>query len=350
MISGKTTITVAVIGMIAVGTGIGLMRAAGAAPPAPAAAAGGNAATPTGDWQGGPLGDKEGKFAYCVIENRYNNGRALSIARNSKGEFAMVVAQPGGKLPAGKATPITLKVDKLDRQRTGNFRNAELLEIPMGPDEEFFTALGKSKNLVVTGPTDALTFSLKGVGKALTALKECATLAAAGKPVPPMGGAKPPQAAGGAGAPSGGGPVPRDLATVLKAAGMGAVVPAGGGGANQVWGFGPLVGVVEEVKVKPGTAIEELAMAFTDGIKKRCRGETEIEFSSTETVGKGSLKKGEAKCTGDKQNVHLALLIHLQAPDTVFIFTHESDEEHRSAANDARDRMLETIRKVASGK
>ena len=130
---------------------------------------------PIGDWRGGAVADPNGKFAYCVAENRFDNKLALVIARNPNGETNLAIGIPGAGMAKGTKFPMSVRVDEtVKRNFTGIAVEPDLLVVSTGKDDELYEGMRKGSRLIMQGPTDTAIFQLRGTGKALGELKTCA--------------------------------------------------------------------------------------------------------------------------------------------------------------------------------
>ena len=236
---------------------------------------------PIGDWRGGPVTDPDGKFAYCVAENRFDNKLALVIARNPNGETNLAIGIPGAGMAKGTKFPMSVRVDEtVKRSFTGIAVEPDLLVVSTGKDDELYESMRKGSRLIMQGPTDTAIFQLRGTGKALGELKSCAqngsgNIGAGGKPPAPnaqggaQGGQKPVAAP----------PLPETLRAILNAAGLRQAVPLSLAGipedrrpADFAWKIGPVFGGVREARAPAEATFEALTTNYLDVLKQRCSG------------------------------------------------------------------------------
>ena len=230
---------------------------------------------PIGDWRGGPVADPNGKFAYCVAENRFDNKLALVIARNPNGETNLAIGIPGAGMAKGTKFPMSVRVDEtIKRNFTGIAVEPDLLVVSTGKDDELYEGLRKGNRLIMQGPTDTAIFQLRGTGKALGELKTCAQTGSG-----TVGTAKP----GAPNAQGGQKPVavtlPETLRAILNAAGLRQAVPLSLAGvpedrrpADFAWRIGPVFGGVREARAPAEASFEALTTNYLDVLKQRCSG------------------------------------------------------------------------------
>ena len=317
---------------------------------APAPAKSGPAVLEDG-WVGGPAKDKDGKFAYCVIEGRFDSGHSLMIARNTKGEVNLGIAIPGAELPGGQQWQVKISVDgKLTRERMAVAPQPDMLVVPNGKDEELYTALVNGNELVFLSAADRVSFALKGTKKILNDLKTCVDksgnvppLTTATKPPAPKETAKP-------------GALPAGVTDLLLAAGLREVepipmdnIPREERPADVAWRFGPVVGGIRERVVGEGAKLGELSDSFADAMKKRCDGTANVAMNPVETVTTVSLRTGAVDCTmKDGTKMHVSLTFFLSPARLFTVLFHESAESDKGLADKVRDNLAEVLRKAAS--
>ena len=318
------------------------------AEPAPPAKKDGPAALEHG-WEGGPSRDRDGKFAYCVIEGQYDTGHALMMARNTKGELNIGIGIPGADLPKDEEWLVKIVVDgKVTRERVAVAPQRDMLVIANGKDEALFNALMSGNELLVTSSADRIAFTLRGTKKALGDLAACVEKKGE---VPPF---KPAvvSAKSKSGAALG---LPAPLVGLLNAAGLEEIEPVGFGStpveqrpADFAWRYGPIFGGVRERAVGEGAKITDLSDSFTDVMRKRCEGEAAVTFKDTEDLPDVSLRIGTVDCKTKQGALHVSLLFFLPADRLFTVIFHEAGERDRELADQATDNLARVIRKVAT--
>ncbi len=300
-------------------------------------------------WEGGAAKDKDGKFAYCVVEGNFTSGHVLMIARSQKGETNLGIGIPGAELPQGDRWPVKVEIDgKIKRERVAVASQTDMLVIPSGKDEEFVNALMTGKELVVTSSSDRITFLLKGTKKVLNDLKNCVDK---GGNVPPIktSTGKPP-----AGTPPAA-RLPEGLASLLAAAGVRDAemvpldkIPADQRPADVAWRFGPLVGGIRERVAGEGAKLDDLSNSFAKSMKARCEGTGTITLNNSEQAGSITLRTGAVDCALKQQTLHVGLTFMLSQGRLFTVLFHESAERDAGLADKVRDNLTQVLRKAGT--
>lgn len=299
-------------------------------------------------WEGGAAKDKDGKFAYCVIEGGFTSGHVLMIARSQKGETNIGIGIPGAGLPPGEQWPVTVTVDgKLKRERVAIAPQPDMLVVSNGKDEELVTALMNGKELVVASASDRIAFALKGTKKVLADLKTCVDKGGNVPPIKTSTGVKPPvppQAR-----------LPEGLAGLLTAAGVHDAelvsmdkVPVDQRPADVAWRFGPIVGGIRERVVAEGAALDELSGAFADSMKARCEGTGTVALNATEQAGAIALRTGAVDCAMKQGTLHVSLTFLLSRARLFTVLFHEAAEGDVALADKVRDNLTQVLRKAGT--
>ncbi|CAO3430160.1 hypothetical protein [Azospirillum doebereinerae] len=330
-------------------------RGATGAPPAPGtpAAAGkppakdGPAELEDG-WEGGAAKDKDGKFAYCVIEGGFTSGHVLMIARSQKGETNLGIGIPGAQLPPGEKWPVKVEVDgKFKRERVAIAPQPDMLVVSNGKDEELVTALMNGKELVVSSASDRIAFVLKGTKKVLADLKTCVDKNGDVPPIKTSTGTRPPQPPQAR--------LPEGLAGLLAAAGVRDAelvpmdkVPADQRPADVAWRFGPIVGGIRERVVGEGPHLDELSAAFAESMKARCEGTGTVTLNPSEPAGTVALRTGAVDCAMPQGTLHVSLTFLLSQGRLFTVLFHEAGEPDVALADKVRDNLAQVLRKAGS--
>lgn len=296
-----------------------------------------------GVWGGGPVMTKDGAFSFCKVESRFEQGHLLLIARNQAGEVNIGLGIPGASLPGNEKWKISLSVDgKARREREAVAPQGDLLVIPQGKDDEFYSALMGGNALRIQSDTDNVAFELKGTKKLLTDLKSCADTAGKENSLPPP--LPPPPL-----------PYPEALTAILSAAGFRELVPVNFDGvppgqrpADYAWRFGAVMGGVEEREVISDSTLEELIQGYTSVLRDKCRGESTEAIGPEETLEGVSLRTGSVDCTTPEGKVHVALLFYLTKSKLFTVFFHEGADSEREVIVKARDNLTSVIRTLAA--
>ncbi|SMH60372.1 hypothetical protein [Azospirillum agricola] len=299
-------------------------------------------------WEGGAAKDKDGKFAYCVIEGGFTSGHVLMIARSQKGETNIGIGIPGAQLPPGEKWPVKVEVDgKLKRERVAIAPQPDMLVVSNGKDEELVTALMNGKELVVASASDRIAFALKGTKKVLTDLKTCVDKGGNVPPIKTSTGTKPPvppQAR-----------LPEGLAGLLASAGVRDAelvpmdkVPADQRPADVAWRFGPIVGGIRERVVGDGAKLDELSGAFAEAMKSRCEGTGTISLNASEQAGTVTLRTGAVDCAMPQGTLHVSLTFLLSQGRLFTVLFHEAGEPDVALADKVRDNLAQVLRKAGT--
>ena len=318
-----------------------------APPPQPAAAQEKTGPAELEDgWEGGPSRDREGKFAYCAIEGRFDTGHVLMIARNDKGEVNLGMGIPGAEMPAGEQWKVKVTVDgKLTRERRALAPKPDMLVIPNGKDEELYTALMNGKEVVFSSDADRMAFTLKGTKKVLADLKTCVEKAGAVPPIDTRTKKTVVRAD----------ELPEGLADLLKAAGVRDVkrvsldnVPKGERPADMAWRIGPIVGGIRERVVEETAKLDDLSVGYVEAMKKRCEGGAPTAtLNPIEELPGLTLRTGSVECTLKEGKMHVSLTFFLSPGRLFTILFHEAQEADIGLADKVRDNLAEVLRRLA---
>ncbi|MCW2246187.1 hypothetical protein M2352_001778 [Azospirillum fermentarium] len=295
-----------------------------------------------GVWGGGPVVTKDGGFSFCKVESRFEQGHLLLIARNQPGEINIGLGIPGATLPPSQKWKITLTIDgKTKREREAVAPQGDLLVIPQGKDDDFYTALMAGSVLRIQSDTDNVAFELKGTKKLLGDLKTCADTSGKENSLPPP--LPPPPL-----------PYPQALTAILSAAGFRDLVPVsfddippGQRPADYAWRFGSVMGGVEEREVISDSSLEELSQGYATALKDKCAGQGSVTIGQEETLEGLSLRTGSVECVTADRKIHVAMLFYLTKSKLFTVFFHEGGEAERAVVDTARDNLTNVIRTLA---
>jgi hypothetical protein len=309
---------------------------------------------PIGDWRGGPVADPNGKFAYCVAENRFDNKLALVIARNSSGETNLAIGIPGAGMTQGTKFPMSVRVDEtVKRNLTGIAVEPDLLVVSTGKDDELFESMRKGSRLIMQGPTDTAIFQLRGTGKALGELKSCAQTGSGNIGT----GRKPPAPNAQGGAQGAQKPValPETLRAILNAAGLRQAVPLSLAGipedrrpADFAWKIGPVFGGVREARAPAEATFEALTTNYLDVLKQRCSGAFTATPAAIETLPRVTLRTANVSCSPPEGKINVSILFYKSQGDIFTVFFHEASDADLALANQARDGLTQVIRRLGT--
>ncbi|PWC56983.1 hypothetical protein [Azospirillum sp. TSO22-1] len=303
------------------------------------------ALAPQGDWRVGPVNALDGKFAYCVAENRFTSGHGLIIARTTPGELNIAVAIPGAQLPVDQRWDVKVQVDETVREKVAVAMQPDLLVVPQGKDEELFGLLQRGRQMAVLSATDRVAFQLKGTGKALADLKTCAEKA---EPAPTRKTAKEkPQSPGKT-------PFPDALGEILAQAGLREVepvsftdVPEEKRPADYAWRVGRVFGGVRERTVDDAATLAALTNDYVDTLKAKCPGKASATLSAAESLQGVEIRTGSVDCGAKDESVHVALTFYLTGSRLFTTFFHEGPAADAATSDKARDNITTVIRRLA---
>lgn len=303
-------------------------------------------ANPRGDWAIGASKDDKGAFSYCVAQAVYDSNQVLIVVRAPNNSILIGIGLPGGKLATGRA-PATVKIDtKITRNVQAGVGKPDLIEVPLGEDEELFKGLRTGSSITIETGGKTYAFALKGTGKALTNLMTCVT--SKGKnglteAAAPASGARPTANAS---------PIPASLARVLASVGFEAQVPLAASDRVRAWGVGPILGIVEQVKVDGKQDMKAITENYIAEVKKNCKGTFDSDFDSVETVAKGQLRTGSLQCSGEGKGVYRSLILYRPAADGDLIIFRMADvrlsDADKTGVDRDRDAVKEAIKKAAA--
>jgi len=301
-------------------------------------------ASPLGEWRTNAASGEPGQAGYCVAESTYNNGRTLIVGRNGAGEINLAIAMPEAGMPKQRRWPVTIEIDgNFKRERTAIAAGPEMLVIANGSDLELLRRLGTGQRLSISGPQDSVAFKLVGAGRALTEIEKCLAERGLG---PSAAGAAP--------------TLPKPLAALLKAAGLGRAQPlplshqpAENRAADAAWRLGPIMGGMIENAVSDGRDLAALSEAYGKTLKARCPGRFELSFTPIENLPAAALRTGTARCIdereqGNRGQVYIPLVLYLTTNQRFTVFFHESAEADRAQADQARDNLAQVLRRLAA--
>ncbi len=268
-------------------------------PPSPALArsesdGSGELAALIGDWRVGPVVTKDGAFAYCIAEGRFDNGQSLVIARSRQGELNIGIAMSAAHLTRGASWPVTLVLGgDFKRQRQAVAADPNMLVVANGADEPLFQALSRDGSLKINGPHDAIGYQLSGTGKAMAGLKDCSERADS-QPAAPLGSvaSTPLQ-------------LPPALKRLLAEAGFktiglmpAAAVPQGLGPADFVWKTDTVVAGMAEFRTEPGQGLSNLSgNALNQLREQRCSQGFSVTEGESANLPRGSFRSVTVACT-----------------------------------------------------
>ncbi|MEI6560094.1 MAG: hypothetical protein WCO00_16985 [Rhodospirillaceae bacterium] len=302
-------------------------------------------ASPLGDWRIGPVVTKDGAFAYCMAESRFDNGWSLVIARSRQGALNIGLGMAAAHLIKGAAWPVTVIVDgsfKRDRQAVA--ADPDMLVIANKGDTELFQALVHGDTLAIRGPKDTISFQLRGTNRAMPALRTCVEQARAGKPANPLGSV----AAGSL-------QFPPALKRLLAEAGFKTVglmaasaAPQGLGPVDFLWKAAEVTAGMAESRTTLGAGLAGLGDAILERLRPRCAGGFTASESDATTLPGGSFRALEVACTTSAGTTsHIAFLFELGRGGLFKQFFFEAAD----AAAAARDRdMIAGVLKQAESR
>jgi hypothetical protein len=306
---------------------------------------------PIGDWRGGAVPGPNGKFAYCIAENRFDNKLVLMIARNSKGDISLAIGIPGAKMAKGTEFQMSVRVDEtVKRNFTGIAQEPDLLVVSSPKDEELYESLRKGNRLIMQGPTDTAIFQLRGTGKVLGELKTCAqngggNIGTAQPGAPNAQGGQKPAAV----------TLPETLRSILNAAGLRQAVPLSLAGvpedrrpADFAWRIGPVFGGVREARAPAEATFESLTTNYLDVLKQRCSGNFTASPKPIETLPRVSLRTADVSCTPPEGKINVSILFYKSQGDIFTVFFHEASDADLALANQARDGLTQVIRRLGT--
>lgn len=298
-------------------------------------------AEPSGDWRVGPVAGKDGGFAYCLAESRYDNGQTLIVTRSARDEFNVGLGVPGARLTKGSAWKVKLSVDgALSRERQAVAPDPDMLVIANGTDDRLFDALIHGDVLTIEGPSDTAAFRLKGAAKALRDLRGCVERARAGQPAKTLGrigGDKP--------------DLPPLLRKLLAEAGFKKVgllpvsaAPPGHGVVDTVWRIGPVTSGLGESRGASNPSLSTLSEEALARLRPRCGADAEAKQGSTDTLPGGGFRTVTVTCGGS----HISLLFNLGRGGLFRSFFFEAPEAEAAEADRQRDAIADVLKRLAN--
>lgn len=295
-------------------TAFRLLAAAALAVPLAAAARSGDGdpgerAAPLEGWRVGPVVTKDGGFAYCIAESRFDNGQSLVIARSRRDEINIGLGMPAAHLTKGAAWPVTVTVDDdFRRERQAVAADPDMLVIANGTDSRLFEALTHGSLLTIRGPKDTIGFQLKGTNKAMSDLRSCVEQARSGKPAAPLGAVSASSLQ-----------LPPVLKQLLAAAGFkkiglmaASAAPQGLGPADYLWKVESVTAGMAETRSERTRSLSDLADAALDRLRPRCSGGFAVREGESANLLRTSLRSTGVACTdASGATLHIAFLFEL---------------------------------------
>jgi len=301
-------------------------------------------AAPLGGWRVGPVVTKDGAFAYCIAESKFDNGQSLVIARSRQGEINIGLGMPAAHLTKGSAWPVTVMVDDdFKRERQAVAADPDMLVIANGSDTRLFEALTHGGALAIRGPKDTIRFQLKGTGKAMPELKSCVDQGRGGKPAAPLG------AVSGSSL-----QLPPVLKQLLAEAGFkkiglmaASAAPVGLGPADYLWKAGGVTAGMAESRAERTRGLSDLADAVLERLRPRCAGGFTVREGESSNLPRGGFRSTEVACTAASgPTSHIAFLFELGRGGLFKQFFFEAPDS-AAAARD-RDAIAGVLKQVES--
>jgi len=300
-----------------------------------------------GDWKVGPQASPEGQFLYCRTENQYSGGLVLGVVRNAKDEFVLIVASPRANLQPGTVVDATLSIDGGNRRQVkGRVNNPNIAEFVLGRDEAFYNALMRGSVLRVNGGSLDASFGLSGTMNALTRVRTCIAQSTGRAPAAAAPRRQASAAAGSAPA-AVGGALPASIERVLRATGMVATVGLGNG-QQQVLGFGPVVGLVQQIG--GGGSLRSLSDRFFEQAREACPQSFSSDVGDVVSIGGTEILSGKLECDqGDVKVYGGTIFYRPGGENTTYLFRFSGPADEAQLLEGRRDTMVDVLRKLASG-
>ncbi len=295
-------------------------------------AEGGEAASPLANWRVGPVVGKDGDFAYCIAESRFDNGHSLVIARSRQGELNIGLGLPSAHLPKGAAWPVSVVVDdSFSRDRQAVAADPDMLVIANGNDTALFEALAHGSTLAIRGPKDTLTFRLTNTNKALPDLKACVDQARAGRAATPLGSITASSLQ-----------LPPLLKQLLAEAGFKKIglkaattAPRGLGPADYVWTVNGVTAGMAESRNGRSQGLTNLSDTAIERLRDRCARTFRVTEGASVNLPGGTIRVADAECVESAgAPTYIAFLFELGRAGTFRSFFFEA----ATSAAAARDR------------
>ena len=302
------------------------------------------AAAPLGDWRVGPVVTKDGAFAYCIAESRFDNGQSLVIARSRQGEINIGLGMPSAHLSKGAAWTVTVAVDDdFKRERQAVAADPDMLVIANGADSRLLDALTHGDKLTIRGPKDTIAFQLKNTNKAMPALKTCVEQARAGRPAAALGAVSASSLQ-----------LPPVLKQLLAEAGFkklglmtASAAPRGLGPADYLWKVETVTAGMAETRSERNRSLGELADAVLDRLRPRCARDFTVRESESANLPGGSFRSTEVACTtGSGATSTIAFLFQLGRAGLFKQFFFEAPTAE--AAKHDRDAVASVLKQAES--
>lgn len=299
---------------------------------------------PQQDWNVVSIVDEEtGAFSYCSVENRFDNGLSLAIARNPQGRTNIAVGFGAPRLETGARYELQVRIDdRIDRDITGFAAEPGVLVVPLGEDEAIYRALGGGARLFIKGPNDAVAFSLVDSADALRVLAECVA-EGAGRAATQNKRRSPEthQAT-----------MPA-LAAILSQAGLNvdairSLSNRTGDGRytmDYAWRLDGFYGGAAEID--QDADLEVVFGAFVDRLQSRCSGRVSRQLSPVERVGPLRATRAVIECREILPPGYAAVFAYADGR-VVTIILHEGDVSDKAEIEAATDAVAAVIRDEAS--
>ncbi len=288
--------------------------------------------------------EPDGRFGFCLIAHTYDDGRKMTFAQSPENQLNLGITIPEGHFEIGARYDITLTLDSQEgRKNRAQAIDDSTLLLQLGASPKFPKQLASSKTLSVGTATKAVAFALPAMKPLFDSLQTC---------LKENKGQKNETAAQNENA------LPETLKALLITAGFTDIVPMKMEGvppeerpADYIWKTGDVLGGIRERKAPKGKSLSDLIGLYMSGLKDQCEGTFKVDIEREQKAGGLILRRASAVCAPQSKEkestITVALLFYLTPKGGFTVFTHEGQNDAKTEALAARDKMGKAILALA---
>jgi hypothetical protein len=300
-----------------------------------------------------PVFEPDGRFGFCLSSYTYSDGRKMTVAQSPENQLNLGLTIPDAHFEVGARYDITLTLGSQDgRKIRGQAIDDGTLLLQMGASPKFRKQLVAAQTLSVGTTSKTLVFALPAMNPLFDSLKAC---------LKQNKGQKNEAVAQSENA------LPETLKALLITAGFTDIIPMSMEGipaeerpADYIWKTGSVLAGIRERKAPEGKSLADLIGIYMGGLKDQCPGTFKVDIEREQKEGGLTLRLASAVCApktdkkADKKDdkdkdptVTVALLFYLTPHGGFTVFTHEGQNEGKTEALAARDKMAKAILSLA---
>lgn len=288
--------------------------------------------------------EPDGRFGFCLVTHTYSDGRKMTLAQSPENQVNLGLTIPDGHFEMGARYDIIITLDSQEgRKNRAQAIDDGTLLLQMGASPKFRKQLASAKTLSIGTATKAVAFALPTMNLLFDSLQTC---------LEKNRGQKNEVAAQSENA------LPETLKALLVTAGFTDVVPMQIEGvppeerpADYIWTTGNVLGGIRERKALKGKSLSDLIGLYMKGLQDQCHGAFKVDIEREQKAGGLILRLASAVCAPQPQEkestITVALLFYLTPKGGFTVFTHEGQNEDKTEALAARDKMAKAILTLA---